>query len=115
VDTQGGTITTLSSTPRYYTFIVIGLLWRQHVTTLIDGGETHNFIDVALVARRCIATEDFEGINVVVYDGFDMTCTQRILRLVVMLGKHILNNYFYVVDLVDTNIALDVQWLHSLG
>jgi hypothetical protein len=40
---------------------------------LIDGGAMHNFTDVMLVARRCIATKDFEGFNVVVVDGFNMT------------------------------------------
>jgi hypothetical protein len=85
------------------------------VTTLIDGGVTHNFIDATLVARRCIATEDFEGFNVVVVDGFNMTCTQKILRLVVTLGNYTLTDDFYVVDLADTNIVLGVQWLHSLG
>jgi hypothetical protein len=77
-EAKGVTIATLSGTPRYYTFRVRGVLWGQCVTTLIDGGVTHNFIDATLVARRCMATEDFEGFNVVVADGFNMTCTQKI-------------------------------------
>jgi hypothetical protein len=35
----------------------------------VDGGATHNFIDVALVTRRKIPEEYFEGFNVVVADG----------------------------------------------
>jgi hypothetical protein len=87
----------------------------QRVTTLIDGGETHNFIDATLVEKRHMAKKDFEGFNVVVVDGFTMTCTQNILRLVMTLGNYTLTNLFYVVDLADTNIVLGVQWLQSLG
>jgi hypothetical protein len=61
-----------------------------------------------------MATKDFEGFNVVVANGFNITCTQKMTRLVVMLDNYTLNNDFYVVDLADTNIVLGVQWLHSL-
>jgi hypothetical protein len=57
----------------------------QRVTTLVDGGATHNFIDVVLVTRRRIPMEDFEGFNVVVADGYNMMCTQRIKGLEVTL------------------------------
>jgi hypothetical protein len=33
----------------------------------------------------------------------------------VTLGNYTLTNEFYVVDLVDTNVVLGVQWLYSLG
>jgi len=75
---------------------------------LIDGVETHNFIDATLVARRCIGIEDFEGFNVVVADGVNMTCTQNIPRLAAKLGNYTLNDDLYVVDLGDTNIILGV-------
>jgi hypothetical protein len=47
----------------------------QRVTMLIDGGATHNFIDATLVTRRQIPTEEFEGFEVVVVDGYNMMCT----------------------------------------
>jgi hypothetical protein len=43
---------------------------------LIDGGTTHNFIDATLVTRRHILAKEFEGFNMVVADGYNMTaCT----------------------------------------
>jgi len=45
---------------------------------LIDGGETHNFINSNLVARRGILVEDFEGFSVVVVDGYIMNFTQKV-------------------------------------
>jgi hypothetical protein len=41
----------LSGTPRFNTFIVRGVIRGHRVTDLINGGETHNFIDAAWVAR----------------------------------------------------------------
>jgi predicted aspartyl protease len=114
-NTKGVTISTLSGVPKYYTFRVRGIVQGQRVTTLIDGGATHNFIDVALVTRRQIPVEDFEGFNVVVEDGYNMACTQRIRGLEVTLGNYTLTDEFYVIDLADTHVVLGVQWLYSLG
>jgi hypothetical protein len=72
---KGVTIATLSGVPKYYTFKVRGILQGPRVTTLIDGGATHNFINAALVTRRQISAEDFEGFNVVVAYGYNMVCT----------------------------------------
>jgi hypothetical protein len=35
----------------------------------VDGGATHNFIDVALFKTRKIPREKFEGFNVAIADG----------------------------------------------
>jgi hypothetical protein len=85
------------------------------MTTLVDGGATHNFIDASLVARRGLRTEEFEGFHVAVADGYMMTCLDMIPNLEVELGNYTLTDTFYVVDLSDTNVVLGVQWLYSLG
>jgi hypothetical protein len=41
----------------------------------------------------------------VVVDGYNMTCTQRIRGLEVTLGNYTLTDDFYVVDLADTNVV----------
>ena len=85
------------------------------MTTLVDGGATHNFIDASLVARRGLCTEEFEGFHVVVADVYTMTCLDMIPDLEVKLGNYTLTDTFYVVDLSDTDVVLGVQWLYSLG
>jgi hypothetical protein len=77
-EVKGGTITTLSEVPRYNTLRLKGLVQGQRMTTLVDGGATHNFIDVSLVARRGLRTEEFEGFHVAVADGYTMTCLDMI-------------------------------------
>jgi hypothetical protein len=52
---------------------------------------------------------------VVVADGYNMACTQRIKGLEVTLGNYMLTNEFYIVDLAYIHVVLHFQWLYSLG
>jgi len=78
MEAKGGVIATLSGVPRFHTFMIHGVLQGQRVTILVGGGETHNFIDSTLVARRGIPIEEFEGFSVLVVDGYNMTQTQKV-------------------------------------
>ena len=69
------TIATLLGVTRYYTFRIRGILHGKRITTLIDAGDTHKFIDASLIAKRKIPIEEVEGFNVVVADGYNMACT----------------------------------------
>jgi hypothetical protein len=113
-EVKGGTIATLSGVPKYNTLRLKGFIQGQHMTTLVDGGATHNFIDASLVARRGLRTDEFEGFHVTVVDGYTTTCLDMIPDLEVKLGKYTLTDTFYVVDLSDTDAVLGVQWLYSL-
>jgi hypothetical protein len=115
VPVKGGTIATLSGVPRYDTIRLKGLIQGQWITTLVDGGATHNFVDASLVARRGLQTEEFEGFTIVVVDGYTMMCLDRVPDLEVKLGNYTMADTFYVVDLSDTDAVLGVQSLYSLG
>jgi hypothetical protein len=82
---------------------------------LIDGGATHNIIDVAWVAKRRVATKDFEGFKVAVVDRFNVSCTNKISRLALTIGNYTLTKDFYVVDVADSDAVWGVQWLQTLG
>jgi hypothetical protein len=112
---KGGSITTLFGVPRYNTLKLKGLVQGQCMTTLVDGGATHNFIDVSLVSRRGLSTEEFERFHVAVTDGYTMTCLDMVPDLEVKLRIYTLTDTFYVVDLSDTYAMLGVQLLYSLG
>jgi hypothetical protein len=62
-DVKGGVIATLSGVPRFHTFRVRGVVQGHRVGVLIDGGATHNFIDVAWVTRRGIPTKSLRGLQ----------------------------------------------------
>ena len=68
-------IATRSGMPKYYTFKVRGVVKGQHIIALIDGGAMHNFIDVALLAKRGLPTKEFDGLDVIVADEYNLDCT----------------------------------------
>jgi hypothetical protein len=92
-----------------------GVLQGQRVTILIDGGASHNFIDVSLVNRRHLPTVEFEGFLVEVAGGCTMPCDRYIPQMSLTLGRYNLTQDLYVMDLPDTNVILGVQWLSTLG
>jgi hypothetical protein len=106
------------------------------LSVLIDGGASHNFIDSdTLLQRRHIPSlyrsSEFEGFtyptttslmqwkpytyNVGFRGSSTMPCDRYIPGMKLALGRHDLAQYFYVMDLLDTNIILGVQWLSMLG
>ena len=88
---------------------------NQRVSILIDSGATHNFIDAHLVQRRGIPTNTFDGFSVLVPGDRTMQCMQYVPSLSVTMGSYTLVDHFFVVDILDTNIILGVQWLITLG
>jgi hypothetical protein len=109
------TIASMSGVPKFNTFRMKGVVQGQWATVLIDGGASHNFIDVAMVERRHIPTVDFEGFLVEVAGGRTIACDKYIPQMSLTLGRYTLIQDFYVVDIPDTNIILGVQWLSTLG
>jgi hypothetical protein len=113
--TKGGVIATLSGVPRYDTLRIRGIILGQQAIALINGGATHNFIDASLVSRRALQTEEFEGFDVAVVDGNTVECLDRVPNLEMKLGHYIVRDTFYVVDLLDTDVVLGVEWMITLG
>jgi hypothetical protein len=112
---EKATLASISGVPKYNTFRMRGVLQGQKVSVLIDGGDSHNFIDSALLQRRHIPDVEFEGFRVEVAGGRTMPCDRYIPGMKLTLGRHDLAQDFYVMDLPDTNIILGVQWLSTLG
>jgi hypothetical protein len=108
-------LASISGVPKYNTFRMRGVLQGKKVSVFIDGGASHNFIDLALLQRRHIPMVEFEGSKVEVVGGSTMPCNRYIPGMNLTLGRHDLVQDVYVMDLPDTNIILGVQWLSTLG
>jgi hypothetical protein len=108
--TAGGkaTLASISGVPKFNTFRMRGVFQGQRVSVLIDGGASHNFIDVALLKRRHIPTVEFEEFKVEVAGGSTMPCDRYIPGMKLTLRRHELIHDVYVMDLSDTNIILVV-------
>jgi hypothetical protein len=109
------TLASISGVPKFNTFRMRGVLQGKKISVLIDGGDSHNFMDSSLLQRRHIPTTEFEGFHVEVAGGRTMPCDKYIPRMKLTLGRNDLAQDFYVMDLPDTNIILGVQWLSTLG
>jgi hypothetical protein len=100
---------------RYHTFRVKGVLQGHKVTILIDGGESHKFIDGNMVERRGISTEEFDGFIVVILGGHQMIFTKWIPKLTTTMGNYSMTDDLFMMDIPDTNVVLGVQWIYSIG
>ena len=98
----------ISGVPMFNTFKMRGVLQGKRVLVLIDGGDSHNFIDATLLKRRHIPTVEFEGFKVEVECGSTMPCNRYIPGMKITLGRHELVQDVYVMDIPDTNIILGV-------
>ena len=81
----------------------------------MDGGDTHNFIDAALVERRNFQAENFDGSTFIIPGNNSMDYTKWIPKLQVTLVNHTINDNFYVLYVADTNVVFGVQWLYYVG
>jgi hypothetical protein len=100
--TKGGVIETLSGVPRYDTLCIRWNIQGKWEISLIDGGDTHNFIDASLVSRHALQIEEFEGFDVEVAYGHIVECLDRVPKLEMKLGNYTVRDTFYLVDLSDT-------------
>lgn len=70
----------------------------------------HNFIDSTLVTKRGLPIKEFEGLDVIVENGYNLDYTWVIPCLSVTLINYTFTSDFYVIDLADINLVLGVQW-----
>ena len=103
----------MSGVPKFNTFRIKGVVQGQRATMLIDGGASHNFINMSMVERKHIPTVDLEGFLVEVAGGRTIAYDKYISQMSLTLGRYTLIQDFYVVDIPDTNIILGVQWLST--
>jgi hypothetical protein len=44
-----------------------------------------------------------------------MSCTKWIPKLTITMGNYSMTDDFFMVDVIDTNVVLGVQWIYSIG
>lgn len=106
---------TLASTPRCTVFRVRGTLKGKWVLVMLDSGATLNFINSSLVSQRGLCMEAHEGFKVKVAGGNLLSCTHLVPQLSITMGNHTVTNDFFVVDLDDMEVILDIQWMETLN
>jgi len=110
-----GALAALRGVPKYLTLRVRGTVCGQRVLVLVDSGATHNFIDAQMVERTGIPIESFDGFSVSVPRDHTVVCARYVLELSVTMDTYTPTDHFFVVNILDTNLVLGVQWIITLG
>jgi len=97
------------------TLQVVGLISNQGVRILIDGGNTHNFLQHRLVLALGLHTKYTNPLCVTVENGDALECHQLCNDLIVQILGHSFPVDFHVLSLCSADVVLGVQWLKSLG
>lgn len=81
---------------------------------MIDSGATLNLINSSLVTSKGLRAIEHGGFEVKFAGGTLLPCTHVIPWLQISMGNYTLANDFFVIDLVDIDIILSIQWLETL-
>ena len=76
----------LSAVPHYHTIRCKGVVLGQRASVLVDGGDTHNFIDEEMVEKINITSEPFDGFTIVIPGHNTMQCNTWVPKLQVTIG-----------------------------
>ena len=87
----------------------------QRASILVDGGDTHNFIDADMVEKRNIPSDPFDGFTIIFLGHNTMQCNTWVPKLQVTIGNYTFGDSFDVVDVADNNVVLGVKRLYSIG
>lgn len=68
-----------------------------------------------MVKKLGLETKDFKGFNVTLADGSTTPSRKKISQLNITLGRHLVKDKFYIVDMGDMDVILGTLWMHSLG
>jgi hypothetical protein len=91
------------------------LIGTTSLTTLLNSGSTHNYVDVDAVARAGTVFQHGVGLQVVVANNDRMSSPGHCTNLAIAIADESFSITCYGLTLGSFNMAFDVQWLESLG
>ena len=92
-----------------------GTINDLHVSILIDGGSTHNFLHHRVVTALKLPTQDIASLRVTVGNGDEIRCQQRCGEVTVQIQRNSFTIDFHILPLGGADVVLGVQWLKTLG
>lgn len=97
------------------TLCFMGLIDDHPVVLLVDGGSTHNFIQLQLVSDLGLPTRSTNPLRVMVGNGQQLECTRHCEAVMVIIQATQFIVDLHVLPIAGANVILGVQWLKSLG
>ena len=87
----------------------------MEVSILVDGGNTHNFIQSRIVSSLQLPITNSTKFGVMVGNGETLTCEGMCVAVPIESQKRIFLVDFYVLLIQGAEVVLGVQWLQLLG
>jgi hypothetical protein len=85
------------------------------LTTLLDSGSTHNFVDVDIAARAGLQFHAVAGLRVAMANNDRISSPRGCKALWITVGGEPFDVDIHGLALSSFDVVLDVQWLESLG
>ena len=93
----------------------MGFIGDRQVILLVDGGSTHNFIQLQLVSELGLTTRDTTPLRIMVGNGQQLECTRVCEDVTVVIQNTRFTVDLHVLSIAGANVVLGVQWLKSLS
>ncbi|XP_014511566.1 uncharacterized protein LOC106770264 [Vigna radiata var. radiata] len=105
----------LSGLPAPEALRLMGLISKQQVTILVDGGSTHNFIQDRVAKFLNLPSQPTPTLKVMVGNGSVLECHHVCPAILVTIqGQHFTVD-FHVLPISGAEVILGIQWLKLLG
>lgn len=97
------------------TFCVYDTIHHHHLTILVDGSSTHNFVQSHVAKFLALPSTSIDPFSIMVGDGGVMQCTRRYPQVSIEIQGHRFITDLFGLALSRADIVLGVQWLKELG
>ncbi|XP_040872598.1 uncharacterized protein [Glycine max] len=94
---------------------LVGIISDHHIILLVDGGNTHSFIQEQLVTQLRLPCQDIPPLRVMIGNGQHLVCSHMCPRVSITIQGAQFTVDLYVLPIAGANVVLGVQWLKSLG
>lgn len=94
---------------------LFGSIHNSRVTVLINGGSTHNFIQLRVAKYLQLPTILTNPLQVTIGNGTSLPCDQLCSHTLISLQGHEFHVDLHVLPISDADIVLGIQWLKHLG
>lgn len=94
---------------------LLGLLNKQPITILVDGGSTHNFIQDRVVHFLALPTKPITTLRVMIGNGSEIECSKLCRNVHLLIQGHTFITDLHVLPISGADVVLGIQCLQTLG
>ena len=105
----------MAGMPAPETFRIYSTIRGHRLTILVDGGSTHNFVQLRLAKFLDLPATPIPPLPVMVGDSGVLQCTHRYPQVQLQIQGHNFTIDLFGLALSGADMVLGVQWLRDLG